>query len=48
MSDRVFKHLLGETELERKCRFAFGMIILILVWGSFFWYGQKTESLVRK
>ncbi len=48
MSDRVFKHLLGETELERKCRFAFGMIILILVSGSFFWYGQKTESLVRK
>ena len=48
MSYRSFKHLLGETSLERKCRFIFGLGILLLVSGSFFWYGQKTESLVRK
>jgi two-component system, NarL family, sensor histidine kinase BarA len=48
VSHRRFKHLLGETELERKCRFLFGMIILSLVGVSFFWYGQKIESLVRK
>ena len=48
MSYRSFKHLLGETSLERKCRFIFGLGILVLVSGSFFWYGQKTESLVRK
>ena len=41
-----FKHLLGETSLERKCRFIFGGGILVLVSISFYWYGQKTESLV--
>ena len=48
MSYRSFKHLLGETSLERKCRFIFGLGILVLVSGSFFWYGQKTESLVQQ
>lgn len=46
MSYRSFKHLLGETSLERKCRFIFGGGILLLVTFSFYWYGQKTESLV--
>jgi signal transduction histidine kinase len=48
VSYRSFKHLLGETSLERKCRFIFGLGILVLVSASFFWYGQKTESLVKK
>ena len=46
VSYRSFKHLLGETSLERKCRFIFGGGILVLVSISFYWYGQKTESLV--
>ena len=46
MSYRSFKHLLGETSLERKCRFIFGGGILVLVTVSFYFYGQKTESLV--
>lgn len=46
MSYRTFKHLLGETSLERKCRFIFGGGILMLVTLSFYWYGLKTESLV--
>ena len=46
MSYRTFKHLLGETSLERKCRFIFGGGILTLVTLSFYWYGQKTEALV--
>ena len=46
MSYRSFKHLLGETSLERKCRFIFGGGILVLVTFSFYWYGQKTETLV--
>jgi len=46
VSYRTFKHLLGETSLERKCRFIFGGGILVLVTLSFYWYGQKTESLV--
>jgi two-component system, NarL family, sensor histidine kinase BarA len=46
VSYRGFKHLLGETSLERKCRFIFGGGILVLVTFSFYWYGLKTESLV--
>ena len=46
MSYRTFKHLLGETSLERKCRFIFGGGILVLVTISFYIYGRKTESLV--
>jgi two-component system, NarL family, sensor histidine kinase BarA len=48
MSYRNFNHLLGGTSLEQKCRFFFGMGILVVVSGSFFWYGQRAESLVRK
>ncbi len=48
MSYRSFKHLLGETSLERKCRFIFGFGILVLVTGSFFYYGLKTETLVKQ
>ena len=48
MSYRSFKHLLGETSLERKCRYIFAAGILILVTASFYWYGQKTESLVAE
>ncbi len=46
MSYRSFKHLLGETSLERKCRFIFGAGILVLVTTSFYWYGRRAEELV--
>ncbi len=46
MSIGIFKHVLGETGLERKCRFICGLGILVLVSGSFFWYGQTTENLL--
>ena len=46
MSYRTFKHLLGETSLERKCRFIFGAGIFALVTTSFYLYGQKTETLL--
>ncbi len=48
MSYRSFKHLLGETSLERKCRFIFGLGIFLLVTVSFLLYGLKTEALVKK
>ena len=48
MSYRSFKHLLGETSLERKVRFIFGLGIFLLVTVSFLLYGLKTESLVKK
>ena len=46
MSYRTFKHMLGETSLERKCRFLFGACLLLLITGSFWLYGRRTENLV--
>jgi signal transduction histidine kinase len=46
MSYRALKHLLGETSLERKCRFIFGGGILILITASFYWYGSQSEKMV--
>src|SRR5947209_3925782 len=45
MSYRAFKRLLGETSLERKCRFLFGGFILLLITGSFWLYARQTEGL---
>lgn len=46
MSYRTLKRLLGETSLERKCRFLFGGGLLILITGSFYFYGKLTAKLV--
>jgi len=46
MSYRAFKRLLGETSLERKCRFLFGGFILLLITASFWLYSRQTETLV--
>ena len=46
MSYRTFKRLLGETSLERKCRFLFGGGLLLLVSGSFYLYYRMTSGLV--
>lgn len=35
MSYRSFKRVLGETSLERKCRFLFGACLLLLITSSF-------------
>lgn len=45
MSYRAFKRLLGETSLERKCRFLFGAGTLLLITASFWWYAHQTEHL---
>ena len=45
MSYRAFKRLLGETSLERKCRFLFGAFILLLITSSFWYYARETEHL---
>ena len=45
MSYRAFKRLLGETSLERKCRFLFGAFILLLITSSFWFYARQTEHL---
>jgi signal transduction histidine kinase len=48
MSYRSFKRVLGETSLERKCRFLFGLCLFLLITGSFWWYGSQTEKMVIK
>ena len=48
MSYRTFKRLLGETSLERKCRFLFGGGLMLLIAGSFYAYGKLTQDLVYK
>ena len=45
MSYRAFKRLLGETSLERKCRFLFGSGVFVLITLSFGLYTYKTEHL---
>jgi two-component system, NarL family, sensor histidine kinase BarA len=45
MSYRAFKRLLGETSLERKCRFLLGTGILVLMTFSFWIYAHQTEIL---
>ncbi|MFM8497509.1 MAG: ATP-binding protein, partial [Planctomycetia bacterium] len=43
---RSFTDIVGESSLERKCRFLFGLCLLLLITGSFWWYGFRTEELV--
>jgi signal transduction histidine kinase len=47
MSYRSIKRVLGETSLERKCRFLFGGCLLVLITASFWWYGKRTDELVE-
>jgi two-component system sensor histidine kinase BarA len=46
MSYRTFKRVLGETSLERKCRWWFGISLAVLLTLSFTWYGQRTDEIV--
>lgn len=46
MSYRAFKRLLGETSLERKCRFLFGLATLALITASFYGYNWYTEDTI--
>jgi signal transduction histidine kinase len=47
MSYRAFKRLLGETSLERKCRFLLGTVSVILITGSFWFYARQTEGIAN-
>jgi len=46
MSYRAFKRLMGETSLERKCRFLFGGGLMLLITGSFYFYAQLNRKMV--
>jgi two-component system, NarL family, sensor histidine kinase BarA len=45
MSYRGFKKLLGETGLERKCRYLLGTGVVLLMSASFVIYAHQTEAL---
>ena len=47
ISYRALKKIIGETSLERKCRFLFGFALLILITGSFWLYDFSTQNLIE-
>ncbi len=47
MSYRSLKRLMGETSLERKCRFLLGSSLIILISGSFYWYSQRNLTVIE-
>src|SRR5688572_5111251 len=47
MSYRTFKRVLGETNLERKCRWWFGISLFVMLGLSFTLYGRQTYKLVE-
>src|SRR5690606_17499089 len=47
MSYRAIKRLLGETSLERKCRFLFGGALMVLITGSFYLYAQLNLGVLK-
>jgi hypothetical protein len=46
MASRSLNRVLGETSLERKCRFLFGLCMTVLIAASFLWYGRRTDKMV--
>ncbi|MEZ6140512.1 MAG: ATP-binding protein [Zavarzinella sp.] len=48
MSMKSFKNLLGETNLERKCRILLGLGTLLLMSVSFWIFARETENLAFK
>ncbi len=47
MSYRSIKRVLGETNLERKCRILFGVCLALLIGGAFYWVDRVAEGLVN-
>jgi signal transduction histidine kinase len=47
ISYRSLKKLIGESSLERKCRFLFGFALLFLITASFWLYAYRTQKLVE-
>ena len=45
MSYRGFKRLIGESGLERKCRYLLGAGVILLMSASFIVYARQTEAL---
>jgi hypothetical protein len=47
MAYRSIKRVIGETSLERKCRFLFGACLSILLFVTFWWVEHIAEDLVK-
>ena len=47
MAYRSFRRVIGETSLERKCRVLFGLCLLLLISGAFWYAGGMAESIVE-
>lgn len=47
MSYRTIRQVLGETSLERKCRVLFGVCLLFLIGGSFYFASRISEDLAE-
>jgi signal transduction histidine kinase len=47
MSYRSIKRVLGETSLERKCRFLFGVCLFALIASSFWLYSFQTDQIIN-
>jgi two-component system sensor histidine kinase BarA len=47
ISYRALKKLIGESSLERKCRFLFGIALLLLITASFWLYASRTRRLIE-
>ncbi|MFO0061254.1 MAG: ATP-binding protein [Planctomyces sp.] len=47
VSYRALKKLIGETSLERKCRFLFGAALGLLITASLWWHASRTRDLVN-
>ncbi len=45
---RSFHRVFAETSLERKCRWWFGISLGLLIFLSFYWYGNRTQKLVHE
>ena len=48
MSYRTIRRVLGETSLERKCRILFGVCLLFLIGGAFWFVNSISEELAVK
>lgn len=48
MAYRALRKAISSSSLERKCRLLFGASLLLLIFGSFWWYGRETEDLVHQ
>jgi hypothetical protein len=44
----MFRSLLGKTALERQLRFIIGLVLLVSIAGSYWWFAGQSESLIRE